>query len=142
LLQEESSAFRSSVIVGLTWACWHTPLLIMWGAGPETSILAAGLALIPYIALTIPMAVMCTFAFNTARGLVLVPILMHGLHNHLNGVLTARPAPEEALARAGALSDPVLLILFWLFVVLLVRLLGGEDLSRRARITATMILAD
>jgi membrane protease YdiL (CAAX protease family) len=113
LLQETSSALFSSFVVALTWAFWHIPLLLMWHAGPESSLLAAGLALIPYLLLTIPMAMMHTFAFNSARGLILVSIVLHGLHNQLNAFLSSPTTDSEAaLARAAAISGPVLLITF------------------------------
>ena len=88
------------------------------------------------------MAIMHTFAFNTARGLVLVSILLHGLHNHLNAVLVPNPAAEEALARAGALADPVLLGVFWLIAIILWRAFGGGDLSFRTKVTASTILRE
>jgi membrane protease YdiL (CAAX protease family) len=103
LLQEQHTALRSSLIVAVSWACWHIPLLLMWGARGG-SILGALMALSPYLVLTIPAAMMHTFAFNSARGLVLVPILFHGLHNHLNAVLTPNPASEEALAKRGRVT--------------------------------------
>jgi len=140
LLQESRSALGSSIIVGLTWALWHFPLILMWGAGEQNALGAAALVFIPYVLLTIPMAIMHTFAFNSARGLVLVSIVLHGLHNHLNAVLTPNPAPEEALARAGEISDLVLLIVFWVLAVGLTVVFGPDDLASRPKVTASSML--
>jgi len=68
LLQEKHSALRSSVIVALTWACWHLPILLMWQARPGGSLMGAVFGLVPYLALMIPATIMHTFAFNSARG--------------------------------------------------------------------------
>lgn len=141
LLQEGHSALYSSVVVAVTWACWHLPLLMMWRSGPGRSLVAAVTVLVPYLLLTIPMAVMHTFAFNTARGLVLVSIVLHGLHNHLNSVLrTPTTTSQEALAQASSLSDPVLLMVFWLAAIGLWLALGRRNLSTRPKVTATAML--
>ncbi|WP_419191822.1 CPBP family intramembrane glutamic endopeptidase [Engelhardtia mirabilis] len=140
LLQETGGALRSSVVVAVSWAFWHLPLVLMWGAGPDSSPLEAGLALIPYLLLTIPMAVMHTFAFNSARGLVLVSVVLHGLHNHLNAVLGPNPAEDAALARAGALSGPVLMGVFWSVAVGLWIAFRGRDLAPRGKVTASSML--
>lgn len=141
LLQETRSALFSSFVVGITWAFWHLPLLLMWGAGPDASALAVAADIIPYVLLTIPMAVMHTFAFNSARGLVLVSILLHGLHNHLNAVLdTPTTSSEAAIAEAGAISGLVLLIVFWLVAIAIWLAFGRSDLSPRPKVTATTML--
>lgn len=138
LLQERYSALSSALVVGITWACWHLPLLMMWQAGPDVGPVAAALALIPYVVLTVPMAVMHTVVFNTARGMLLVSILLHGLHNHLNSVLGApTTTSEQAVARADALSGPVLLIVFWGVAIGFVMVLGRATLSTRPKVTAT-----
>ena len=141
MLQETRSALSSSLLVAITWACWHVPLLLMWGAGPDVSVLAAASAVVPYILLTIPMAVMHTFAFNSARGLILVSIVVHGLHNHLNAVLdTPTTASESAMAEAAAISGPVLLIVFWLVAIGLWLGFGRTDLSARPKVTISAML--
>lgn len=140
-LQETRSALASSFLVAITWAFWHLPLLLMWSAGPDASLLAGALSILPYLALTIPMAVMHTFAFNSARGLVLVSIVLHGLHNHLNAVLdTPTTDSESALAQAAAISGPTLLAVFWVVAIGIWLTFGRSDLSARSRVTASAML--
>lgn len=145
LLQERRSAWSASLLVGLAWAWWHLPLMLASflpeGAGASGLPGAAFKAAVLYPLMAIPMAVMMTFAFNTARGLLLVTILMHALHNHLNRVIGPDPTtPPDALQRAGAMADLVLLGVFWLFVVLLLMVFGRQRLSRRQKVTAESML--
>lgn len=140
-LQETHSALASSFVVAIAWAFWHLPLLLMWSAGPGASVLAGAMTIVPYVVLTIPMAVMHTFVFNSARGLVLVSIVLHGLHNHLNAVLdTPTTDSDAALARAAAISGPTLLIVFWLVAIGLWLKFGRSDLSARPKVTASAML--
>lgn len=141
LLQENRSALVSSVLVAFTWAAWHLPLLLMWGGGPGSSPLGAALQFLPYLVLTIPAAVMHTFAFNSARGLIPVSIVLHGLHNHLNSVLSEpTAAPEANLARAEALAGPLLLGVFWVVAIALTLAFGPSSLSPRRAVTAGSML--
>ena len=112
----------------------------MWGAGEQDALGAAVMTFVPYVLLTIPMSIMHTFAFNSARGLVLVSIVLHGLHNHLNAVLTPNPASEAALARAGAISDLILLIVFWVVAGGLAIVFRPGDLATRPKMTARSML--
>lgn len=144
LLQERRSAWMASLLVGIAWSYWHLPLMLMSflpeGAGTAGFAGAAANALVLYPLMTIPMAVMMTFAFNSARGLVLVTILLHALHNQLNSAMSPAPAPAAALAKAGSLSGPVLLGVFWLMLVLVLVVYGRQRLARRPKVTAASML--
>ena len=147
LLQERRSAWMASLLVGLAWAWWHLPLMLMAflpeGAGAAGLPGAAFKAVVLYPLMAIPMAAMMTFAFNTARGLALVTVLMHALHNHLNKVIGPDPAtPPDALQQAGSLAEPVLLGVFWLILVLLLVVFGRQRLSRRGKVTAGSMLGE
>ena len=144
LLQERRSAWMASLLVGIAWSYWHLPLMLMSflpeGAGTAGFAGAAANALVLYPLMTIPMAVMMTFAFNSARGLVLVTILLHALHNQLNSAMSPAPAPTAALEKAGSLSGPVLLGVFWLMLVLVLVVFGRQRLARRPKVTASSML--
>ena len=146
LLQERRSALAASLLVGIAWSYWHIPLMLMSflpeGAGVAGFAGAAMKTFVLYPLMTLPMAVMMTFVFNSARGLLLVTILMHALHNQLNAAMEPASTSAEAMARAGSLSGPVLLGVFWLVVMVLLLVVGRQRLSCRPKVTATSMLHD
>lgn len=144
LLQETRGALWSSTLVGLTWAVWHLPLLLMFAApeeGTDASALGNFLGIaIPYVLMSIPLAIAHTFAFNSARGLLLVVIIAHSLSNAFNADMGPIAGSEEQIASAGAMAGPILLLSFWVVAIALWLIFKRENLSWRSKVTAQTML--
>jgi membrane protease YdiL (CAAX protease family) len=84
-LQKTHSPLISSLIVGVVWGFWHTPLWIV------TSGYTGGL-LIAYAALfltgTVTISIIMTYYFNKSKNL-LIPILIHQLLNYTGSLVNA-----------------------------------------------------
>ena len=78
-LQARMGALRASALLGVVWALWHLPLVLV---SPNPLVQAAVLAV--FIA---PMAFVYTWLFNGTGGSVLLPILLHGTQNGLSAFL-------------------------------------------------------
>ena len=144
LLQERSTALRSSLLVGVTWAYWHVPLMLMTFKpdqdGTDGIADALMMTLVIYPLMTLPAAILQTALFNTARGLLLIPIAFHALHNELNARMDFEAPSEAALEQARGMSGIVLLGSLWLTAGLTILVLGRRNLSRRDRTTTATML--
>ena len=144
LLQEKRSAIVSSLIVAITWALWHIPLLLMGAAreGDDASYMAINLAsaLIPYLLLTIPLTIAHTFVFNSARGLIVVPIITHSLANAFNADMGPISGSEDQITAVAGIAGPILMASFWLVGLGLWALFKGQSLSWREKITVNLML--
>tara|TARA_R110002049_G_scaffold23726_3_gene84091 strand:+ start:1357 stop:2286 length:930 start_codon:yes stop_codon:yes gene_type:complete len=142
--QEKRSAIVSSLLVGITWAYWHFPLMLMNFKPPETGIdglpQALAMTLILYPLMAIPVSIMMTTVFNTGRGLILLPIIFHALHNELNASMDIHAPSEAAKAEAGGLAGIVLLVSLWIVAIVVLFIFGRKQLSRRPKITASEML--
>lgn len=145
LHQERRSALISSLLVGITWAYWHFPLMLMSFKPPDAGIdglpQAVAMSLILYPLMALPVSIAFTAVFNTARGLILLPILFHGLYNELNAAMDIRAPSEAAQAQAGGMAGMVLLASVWLVAIFLLIVFGRKQLSRRPKVTATSMLS-
>jgi hypothetical protein len=133
------------MLVGIAWAYWHIPLMLMSFKPPEAGDdgLAQALAMtfVLYPLMTLPVSLMLTAIFNTSRGLILVPILLHALHNELNSAMNIRAPNEAAQAEAGGLAGIVLLVSLWIVALVIVVVFGRERLSRRSKVTTEDMLS-
>jgi uncharacterized protein len=85
--QGKSSAIKSSVIIGVIWYFWHTPLFL---APFGTLVSGSQLTLLPlitYLAVTVSLSCICTWAVNRSDGSVLIAILTHLFANAGLGLL-------------------------------------------------------
>ena len=144
LHQEQRSALVSSLLVGITWTYWHFPLMLMNFQPPESGLdglpQALAMTLILYPLMVLPASIMLTTIFNTSRGLILVPILFHGLHNELNAAMDIRAPSEAAEVQATGLAGMVLLASLWIVAIAVLLIFGRKQLSRRPKVTATSML--
>lgn len=96
LLQRRFSPFWASIILGVTWAIWHTPAFLM--GGTPQSAWSFGPFFVGLIAIT----VILTPLFNASRGSLLIAILYH-LHM-MNPVFPdAQPWDNYLFAIAAAI---------------------------------------
>src|SRR5476649_1745760 len=76
-LQQKYSSFKSAVIVGLIWFCWHIPLF--WGpfgtllSGEHFSVVR----FIAYLAFVLCLSCIYTWMVNSSKGSLLIAILIH-----------------------------------------------------------------
>ena len=94
-LQAGRSALTASLILGLLWGLWHTPLFLIAGTAQTTW------PYLGFVLFTVAYSVLMTWMYNHTRGSVLLASLFH-------------IASDTVLAFSGVLSgDP---LLFWLTV--------------------------
>ena len=133
-LQARHSALLSSTILGLLWALWHLPLFFTPSVG-SYSVLPFPL----YLAYMIPFTILVTWVFNSARGSVLITMILHGTINASGALLKAVPeyaVRPPTIPEAASLTGRIYLLLTVTMaaaaaVVVLVH--GPRDLSRRPR---------
>jgi membrane protease YdiL (CAAX protease family) len=78
-LQVDRSALLSSVMLGLLWALWHAPLVLL----PEwRNDLPMGPFLVLYPLYIVALAVIFTWTYNGAAGSVLITIVLHASFNY------------------------------------------------------------
>ncbi len=95
-LQVGRSALTASLILGLLWGIWHTPLFFIAGTGQSTW------PYVGFLLFTLAESVLTTWIFNNTRGSVLLANIFH-------------IASNITLSFFGILSGSM--VLFWLGVV-------------------------
>ncbi len=71
LLQRRFSPFWASMILGIVWAIWHTPAILVSGAAQSTWSFG------PFFVGLVAITVILTPLFNASRGSLLISILYH-----------------------------------------------------------------
>ncbi len=101
-LQKRSTALVSTLIVGVLWALWHTPLFFVVG-NPMASY--------PYtywFAFVLGLSVIFTWLYNNARGSVLIVALLHVGINTVGAMML--PVSMYALAGVSVLIGVAILV--------------------------------
>lgn len=125
-LQRRYSALVSSLIIGVAWAFWHFPNLVLPSDRPPWWHLLA------FVPLTVALSLVFTWVCNSAGGNLLAVVVLHGA---LYTALSLCPAPDAGIA---AQEDVILLLLWAAIAVGLVWRYGAADLSRRDRVVAEL----
>ena len=76
-LQQRMSPITSSLLIGLVWGLWHAPVFV-WGDAARSGGVAA---LIFFTIFTICLSFIFTWTFNSTRGGLVIPVLLHGAFN-------------------------------------------------------------
>ena len=97
-LQARTSALVASLLLGLYWGLWHTPLFLIPDSFQST------LPYVGFVISAIATSVLATWIFNHTRGSVLLAAIFHG-------------ATDATIAYANVMSASR--TLFWLFVAVL-----------------------
>jgi membrane protease YdiL (CAAX protease family) len=124
-LQAENSALTASVVLGLLWALWHAPLVLL----PDwRNDLPIGAFLILYPLYIVALTVIFTWLYNGASGSVLVIIVLHASFNYTLFFLDRAFgfSRYDALA-VQAVSTAVL----WLLAAVLIGVVGSDLGLRR-----------
>jgi uncharacterized protein len=113
-LQVGLSALLASLILGVLWAFWHLPLMVV-GEVPWSDIV-----------FVIAQTVVYTWLFNNSRGSVLLAMLMHAMNNTISGSFFG-----PMFSGADAVRQGWLYAALWCVVaVVLVVVYGPQHLSR------------
>jgi membrane protease YdiL (CAAX protease family) len=116
-LQSGRSALIASLIVGVLWAFWHLPLMMVGEA--------AWSDLVQIVAVSVVFA----WVFNNANGSVLIVMLMHAMNNTISGHFFSR-----MFSGADSVSQSLLLAMVWCAAAIaLVIVAGPAHLSRKHR---------
>jgi len=113
-LQGGHSALLASLILGVVWAFWHLPLMVIGQIPLSDSVFI------------VAWAVVLTWVFNNTSGSVLIAMLMHNIHNVAGGYFSAM------FSGADWVRQGWLLAALWCAVAAIVVVVNGpEHLSRK-----------
>ena len=113
-LQGGHSALLASLILGVVWAFWHLPLMVIGQIPLSDSVFI------------VAWAVVLTWVFNNTNGSVLIAMLMHNMHNVSGGYFSAM------FSGADWVRQGWLLVALWCAVAAIVVVVNGpEHLSRK-----------
>lgn len=114
-LQGGHSALLASLILGVVWAFWHLPLMVIGQIHLSDAV---------YI---VAWTVVLTWVFNNTNGSVLIAMLMHNMHNVISGYYFSAMFSGADWVRQGWL-----LVALWCAVAAIVVVVNGpEHLSRK-----------
>lgn len=113
-LQVGYSALLASLILGIVWALWHLPLMVIGQIPLSDPLFIVG------------WTVVFTWLFNNTNGSVLLAMLMHNMFNISGGFFSAMFSGADWV-RQGWL----LVALWWAVAVIVVIVYGPEHLSRK-----------
>lgn len=124
--QGRFDALNSSLLVGLVWGLWHTPLFFatfgVWVLNDPIRWWSVAV----YIAGTIALRVIYTWIYNNTRGSVLIAILLHAVSNAAIPFLLFPDMPDDAaqLAKHWAVLSTAVV------AAIIVLVFGRQYLSR------------
>jgi membrane protease YdiL (CAAX protease family) len=119
-LQKKYSALKSSLILGVLWCCWHTPLFFTTGATQM------GIPFPIYLVLVLTITIYLTWLYNNTNGSLVITVLGHFCYNltgFLTGVLRWMPAMLVYMSAGPLLA---------LVVVAVILVYGPRNLSRKS----------
>jgi membrane protease YdiL (CAAX protease family) len=114
-LQAERSALSASLILGVLWAFWHLPLMVVGQINWSD------------IVLVIAVSVVFAWVFNNAEGSVLIAMMMHAMNNSISGNFFSPMFSGADSVRQSWL----LAVLWWVVAIVVVVATGPEHLSRK-----------
>jgi uncharacterized protein len=114
-LQGGHSALLASLILGVVWAFWHLPLMVIGQIHLSDPVFI------------VAWTVVFTWVFNNTNGSVLIAMLMHNIHNVISGYYFSAMFSGADWVRQGWL-----LVALWCAVAAIVVVVNGpEHLSRK-----------
>jgi len=114
-LQADRSALSASLILGVLWAFWHLPLMVVGQINWSD------------IVLVIAVSVVFAWVFNNAEGSVLIAMMMHAMNNTISGNFFS----PMFLGADSVRQSWLLAVLWWVVAIVVVVATGPEHLSRK-----------
>ena len=126
-LQSIMSPLAASLVVGVVWTFWHTPMFWFPGAAIPSSLELSATAVLLYLAQIVAEAILFTVLFNRSNGSVLLAIVFHTAFNTAESTLYRLfESPTEA-------QDPAIYYwtvgVTWLAAVVALSLPAGKPVS-------------
>ena len=120
-LQENYTANKSSIVLGLIWAIWHYPFLVylnfvQLGTGPFLSVLA----IIGFTASIVGGSILFSWVYNNTKS-VFMAILFHGLMNFLPQVIMG--------GVTDSMGGVIVALITWGIAVIFVKRYGEQTLT-------------
>jgi membrane protease YdiL (CAAX protease family) len=116
-LQKRYGALYASLIVGIVWALWHSPLFyVLQYSIREITV---------FIVMIICLSIVYTWIFNGSGGSLLLIAIIHNVGNTIDATLSTRGSVYGALLSEQALSN-VFIPLLTIFTILLIFLTKGK----------------
>lgn len=120
-MQKVKNAEDSGYFIGIFWAIWHFPfLIVLYSELYAGAVWLIILSLVGYIALTIPMAIIMVWLYNNTQSIGLM-IIFHGLLNTLPMLVTG--------TQPNSINAIVIAVVAWLFAGYLSKKFGKETLT-------------
>jgi len=117
-LQQRYSALLSALIVGVVWSVWHWPHFIV----VDSHMLVNYGSVLIFIGVTISSSIIYTWLYNSTRGNLVVPWLLHAMTNSV--------FPIFFYTGLSGLIAPYMLLVFVVFAILLIFIYRPDSLSR------------
>jgi membrane protease YdiL (CAAX protease family) len=125
-----NNALKASILQGIVWAVWHTPILVF---SEWRSHLPALIYFLVYVSMLTSYSILMTWVFNNTKGSVLHAMLLHAAFNGTMGLLLSMLQVHETF---GML--PMLIVVNcgnWVVALVLILFFGSKYLSRQKDFT-------
>jgi len=125
-LQSRRSALTSSLLIGVAWTFWHTPLF--WApagttiSGSPITVWAIG----KYLVMLVGLSILYTWIYNSSRGSVALAVVFHATGNAVFPFLVFPQRSDEA----GLFIEELSAVPVWVMALVLVWLVGAARLAR------------
>jgi membrane protease YdiL (CAAX protease family) len=111
-LQMRYNALVSSLIIGLLWGIWHTPLFLTEGTIQSKWLAEVGwISAVGYTIFCMSWSIQYTWIFNNTKGSVLLAAFLHGAVNAWNGYINVYRGNFGNIVAFMALSVMVSIII-------------------------------
>lgn len=117
-LLEQGGEVRASLIIGIVWALWHLPIMVMFADW------RSGVPFVAYLPLytlgVIGLSFVMSRVWLTGRGSLIPCIWLHGLVNAVGGIAfdrslwTSRWSPEASTGHFAIAAALTAAFLFWI----------------------------
>ncbi len=120
-LQENYTANKSSIILGIVWAIWHYPFLVYLNfVQLGTGAFLSALAIIGFTASTVGGSILFSWVYNNTKS-VFMAILFHGLMNFIPQVIMG--------GVIDSMGGVIVALITWGIAIILVKLYGEQTLT-------------
>lgn len=124
--------FSASIILGIIWTYWHTPLLFVPGSSQQ------GIELGWYTAGVTSLAVILTWLFISSKGSAFLAIIFHGGVNAINGWVPPFTISISGLEFSGFAVMEFIWIIVALVIILLNRKMFFERIPKKDYLSNTI----